>query len=48
MKLLPNDIPEVIDGVAGPDHGKLWSPSLAPEVAGDSSVPLFRVPAVHV
>ena len=27
-ELLPNDIPETIDGVACPDHGELWTRSL--------------------
>jgi len=34
-ELLPNDIPEVIDGIDCPDHGELWTTSLAPEVSGD-------------
>lgn len=28
-ELLPNDIPETIDGVACPDHGELWTQPLA-------------------
>jgi hypothetical protein len=27
-ELLPNDIPETIDGIAYPDHGELWTSSL--------------------
>jgi hypothetical protein len=34
-ELLPNDIPEVIDGVDCPDHGELWTTPLAPEVSND-------------
>ncbi|PWU09833.1 MAG: hypothetical protein C5B50_26620 [Verrucomicrobia bacterium] len=28
-ELLPNDMPEVIDGVACPDHGELWTTALS-------------------
>ncbi len=28
-ELLPNDLPETIDGVACPDHGELWTQALA-------------------
>ncbi len=33
-ELLPNDIPEQIDGIACPDHGELWTTALAAERAG--------------
>ncbi len=31
-ELLPNDIPESIDGVACPDHGELWTTPLVPQI----------------
>jgi hypothetical protein len=34
-ELLPNDIPETIDGVDCPDHGELWTTPLTPEVSDD-------------
>lgn|GEM_PF-274339 len=34
-ELLPNDIPETIDGVAYPDHGELWTCRLHHEVSGE-------------
>lgn len=34
-ELLPNDIPETINGVACPDHGELWTTPLAWEMAGE-------------
>jgi hypothetical protein len=37
-ELLPNDIPETIDGVAGPDHGELWTRSLAWRIDGQTLV----------
>ncbi len=33
-ELLPNDLPEVIDGVNCPDHGELWTTPLEWEAAG--------------
>lgn len=43
-ELLPNDIPEVIDGVACPDHGELWTTSLAAEVGEDRLTLRGRLP----
>jgi len=37
-ELLPNDVPETIDGVACPDHGELWTSRLAWRVDGESLV----------
>ncbi len=37
-ELLPNDIPEEVDGVAYPDHGELWTTALDHQVAGDGVV----------
>jgi hypothetical protein len=34
-ELLPNDIPENIDGLAFPDHGELWTQSLTASVSND-------------
>jgi hypothetical protein len=34
-ELLPNDIPEAIDGINCPDHGELWTTPLTPEVSHD-------------
>jgi hypothetical protein len=34
-ELLPNDIPEVVDGIAYPDHGELWTLPLAWDHEGD-------------
>jgi hypothetical protein len=35
-ELLPNDLPETINGVSCPDHGELWTTPLTAEVSGDS------------
>jgi hypothetical protein len=35
-ELLPNDIPEEIDGIAYPDHGELWTTSLESEIQDDA------------
>ena len=35
-ELLPNDIPERIDGVDCPDHGELWTMALETEVFLDA------------
>jgi hypothetical protein len=43
-ELLPNDTPEPIDGVDCPDHGELWTTSLAPEVSGDRLTLRGRLP----
>ena len=37
-ELLPNDIPEVINGIECPDHGELWTTPLAWRVAGEALV----------
>ena len=34
-ELLPNDIPEQIDGVPCPDHGELWTTKLSTETSSD-------------
>ena len=43
-ELLPNDIPETINGVAYPDHGELWTTSMVPQVAGDRLTLRGRLP----
>jgi hypothetical protein len=35
-ELLPNDLPEQVNGVDCPDHGELWTMSLMPQVSADS------------
>jgi hypothetical protein len=35
-ELIPNDIPETIDGVACPDHGELWTSRLQWRIDGES------------
>jgi len=45
-ELLPNDIPEVINGVSCPDHGELWTTSLSWHCDGsllklEGTLPLF-------
>lgn len=35
-ELIPNDMPETIDGIAYPDHGELWTTPLACSVQDDS------------
>jgi hypothetical protein len=42
--LLPNDIPEAVDGVTYPDHGELWTTSLAAEISGDRLTLRGRLP----
>lgn len=37
-ELIPNDIPEVINGVACPDHGELWTAPLDFQVDGETLV----------
>jgi hypothetical protein len=37
-ELLPNDVPETIDGIACPDHGELWTRSLDWRIDGQSLV----------
>lgn len=39
-ELIPNDIPETVDGIAYPDHGELWTASLEHEVS-DERVSVF-------
>ena len=34
-ELLPNDIPELIDGIECPDHGELWTTPLKATSEGD-------------
>jgi len=34
-ELLPNDIPESVDGIDYPDHGELWTTALDYRIAGD-------------
>jgi len=45
-ELLPNDIPETINGIECPDHGELWTTSLAWRIEGeclrlDGTLPSF-------
>ncbi|MFB3788400.1 MAG: hypothetical protein ACE15F_18730 [bacterium] len=37
-ELLPNDIPETIDGTVCPDHGELWTTALRPEIIDGSLI----------
>jgi hypothetical protein len=37
-ELLPNDVPETLDGVDCPDHGELWTTALDCRIAGDRRV----------
>ncbi|MBL7699088.1 MAG: DUF5107 domain-containing protein [Chitinophagaceae bacterium] len=39
-ELIPNDIPEIIDGIAYPDHGELWTTSLHHET-GDNKIKVY-------
>src|SRR5882724_9502773 len=34
-ELIPNDIPETIDGILYPDHGELWTTRLNHEIIGN-------------
>jgi hypothetical protein len=43
-ELLPNDIPETLDGVACPDHGELWTSHLDWRFDGESFVLEGRLP----
>jgi len=43
-ELLPNDLPEAIDGIDCPDHGELWTTPLSAEVADDSLMLRARLP----
>jgi hypothetical protein len=43
-ELLPNDIPEAIDGVDCPDHGELWTTALAAQVSVDRLTLRGRLP----
>jgi hypothetical protein len=44
-ELIPNDVPETIDGVACPDHGELWTSRLAWRIDGESFVLEGLLPA---
>jgi hypothetical protein len=35
-ELIPNDIPEIINGIPYPDHGELWTAKLQQEIDGES------------
>lgn len=39
-ELIPNDIPEMIDGITYPDHGELWTTGLAHKI-DDSSITVY-------
>ena len=43
-ELVPNDIPETIDGVACPDHGELWTSRLTGRIDGETLVLEGRLP----
>jgi len=43
-ELIPNDIPETVDGIAYPDHGELWTTALRHEVAGDKIIVSGKLP----
>ncbi len=40
-ELLPNDVPEIIDGISYPDHGELWTTNLECEITGEVSLHVF-------
>ena len=42
--IIPGDSPEVIDGLASPDHGELWSLALDSRVEGGALVLKGRLP----
>jgi hypothetical protein len=37
-ELIPNDIPEVINGIQCPDHGELWTASLDHQIDGETLI----------
>lgn len=37
-ELIPNDIPETVDGISYPDHGELWTTSLDYEIKNDQVI----------
>ncbi len=37
-ELIPNDIPETIDGIDYPDHGELWTTALDYKITGDQVI----------
>jgi len=43
-ELIPNDVPEVIDGVECPDHGELWTMPLRCATQGESLVVSGKLP----
>jgi len=43
-ELLPNDIPETIEGLDWPDHGELWTTALQPEIAGNHLILRAELP----
>ncbi len=43
-ELLPNDMPETLDGIACPDHGELWTSRLDWRLDGDSLVLEGKLP----
>jgi len=43
-ELLPNDVPETVDGVAYPDHGELWTTPFDWSLEGDAVVLEGRLP----
>ncbi len=43
-ELLPNDIPETIDGVECPDHGELWTTPLEWHMEDDALIVMGRLP----
>ncbi len=42
--IIPSDPPEIIDGLASPDHGELWSLPLESRVEGDGLIVHGRLP----
>src|SRR5690606_10172671 len=43
-ELIPNDIPENIDAIDYPDHGELWTTSLAYDINGDEIIVYGELP----
>lgn len=43
-EVIPSDLPEIINGVACPDHGELWTLALTAEERGDSLILSGRLP----
>lgn len=43
-EVIPNDAPELVNGVASPDHGELWTAALDHRVEGDTLALVGKLP----